>query len=157
MTNHSKHVLDNSPLKSDEKGYGTRLWYGILCPIEGTREAIDQYNIEYNEPLIRVGGNLVPEGDLERRVDFVWEKGEKDFIMEKIETDEDSQVGVYFIGVRIPTFMYAMLQYSWGIAFGEDLSATFKDSEKVIEDLKEIGFEDITRKDLCILAESYQH
>lgn len=122
--------------------------YGAItpCRMEDFRTQIGDRELSYDEV-----GNVVKQ---------LSERKGREYSYGVIETERGNSKeykAIMVIGREIPALMNSGPQSADSLVKGQKLGSVVAEGEQIIEDLKSIGFKDITKEDLFLHASSYLH
>ena len=153
--NFSERNIEGAGVRHDPQGWGISVMYGIV-----TRASSWDHKVE-------IGNSVVEYSDLERQLEGLSERTGRDYTACILTSDEapvdyntpeeERLDATCTIGVAVPSIMHAQDQSHDGLVKGKTLQRILGESRLIIEDLKSLGFKDITPDDLYLHANAYDH
>lgn len=150
LQSYSERAIEESDVESESTSHQIFLTYGIVIPSCG-----------YDQ-RVKIGSEVLSSTEIRGRLDKLTKRTRRNYSVNFIcpeecerQSNADKFDGLAVIGRGIGGMDIYASQGSQKLVSGEGLAKVVNEGPQIIEDLKTLGFRNITTKDLYLFADFY--
>jgi len=152
----SETNIKRAGIRHEPQGWGISVNYGIVARACSWDDKVE------------VGDNVLEFDDFAKQLKALSKRTGRDYSVVHFLCSEDCSVdhdlpekerlnAVCIVGVVVPSLMYYRDQSHDGLVKGKKLQEIVANSQLIVNELKSLGFKDITTDDLYLHANAYDH